>query len=398
MAEWRTVRLKYLSGIPITTGVGLPAEHQNPEWPRYIRTTDIQSPQSLRDDVFYSQPPDLLSVAGVERNDLLLTAAGTVGQSYMHMSDEPAVYAGYLARFRPGPDVDPRFVSYWAQSADYWRQIEVGAVRSTIDNFSAGRYRNMHLRLPSLDVQSRVADFLDRETQRIDQAQAAIARLLDVMTERRREALGRRLSSESCASRRPIWSCISLNPETLSEDTDPDLVFPYIDISTVSEAEMLTPQEVRFSTAPSRARRVVRTGDVIVSTVRTYLRAVAAVPESLDGAVASTGFAVLRPRPSLLDGRYLRYWCMTEEFLSDVIARSYGVSYPAINASDLVRLKMPLPTIAEQLSIVEELEEEEADSRRREDSLRALDELLRQRRQALVTAAVTGQLDVEAMV
>lgn len=252
--------------------------------------------------------------------------------------------------------------------------------------------------LPAPQAQVAIADFLDRETQRIDEARAEVGRLLQLITMRRREALRRRLASEDVTIWRPIWSCIVLNPETLSEGTDSDFQFTYIDIGSITEAEMLTPQEVRFGAAPSRARRVVRAGDVIVSTVRTYLRAVAAVPESLDGAVASTGFAVLRPRPDILDGRYLRYWCMSEDFLSEVVARSYGVSYPAINASDLVRLKIPVPSITEQLSIVDGLEAEEAAAKRQADALRSLDALLQERSQALIAAAVTGQLDVEAMV
>src|SRR5690606_21828835 len=71
--------------------------------------------------------------------------------------------------------------------------------------------------------------------------------------------------------------------------------------------------EMPFGEAPSRARRVVKRGDVIVSTVRTYLRAVAQVDREHDGAVVSTGFAVLRPRQ--IDQRYLRYAVLDGGFL-----------------------------------------------------------------------------------
>jgi len=186
---WPTYRLKHLAAVPISTGVGLPAEHEDESWPRYIRTTDISGPTSLREDVFFSQPPELLQSAGVEYGDLLMTAAGSVGQSYLHLSHNPAVYAGYLARFRPKKDVESRFVAYWAQSSHYWMQIEQGAVRSTIDNFSAGRYRNMALALPSVQDQVRIADELDDLAELNSRARSLLSSLGNLLVERRRSLI-----------------------------------------------------------------------------------------------------------------------------------------------------------------------------------------------------------------
>jgi type I restriction enzyme S subunit len=88
---------------------------------------------------------------------------------------------------------------------------------------------------------------------------------------------------------------------------------------------------------------------------------------------------------------------MTDAFLSEVVARSYGVSYPAINASELVRLKMPVPSMARQVKVVTELEALEHQTAKQRHYLSLLDSLLSERRQALITATVTGQLDVEAV-
>jgi len=187
--DWKRYRLKHLAASPITTGVGLPAEHEEHSWPRYIRTTDIDGPRSLRSDVFFSQPPELVDAAGVQKYDLLMTAAGaTIGKTYLHLTDSPAVYAGYLARFRSGPHVEPRFVAFWAQSSNYWAQIEQGAVRSTIDNFSAGRYQNLEIWCPPLETQVRIADELDAYVATHDEAQREIADLRR-LTDERREAV-----------------------------------------------------------------------------------------------------------------------------------------------------------------------------------------------------------------
>lgn len=171
--SWSRTPLKRLSKAPLVNGLGLPGEHDNPSWPRYIRTTDIESARSLRPDTFASQPPEIAKKAGVEPGDILMTAAGTIGKSVLIEEEIDACYAGFLVRFRPNDLVVGRFISYWMQSADYWAQIDTGAVRSTIDNFSASKYQNLRVPLPSLDEQWRIVDFLDGQVARIDSGVAA---------------------------------------------------------------------------------------------------------------------------------------------------------------------------------------------------------------------------------
>ena len=74
---------------------------------------------------------------------------------------------------------------------------------------------------------------------------------------------------------RRLKHAVQINPETLSEDTDPEYVFDYMDINSVGTGHLSTPPVRQvFGDAPSRARRVVRRGDTTISTVRTYLKAV----------------------------------------------------------------------------------------------------------------------------
>ncbi|MHB1010506.1 MAG: restriction endonuclease subunit S domain-containing protein [Propionibacteriaceae bacterium] len=159
----------------------------------------------------------------------------------------------------------------------------------------------------------------------------------------------------------PLKHVATYNDEVLGEATPPDTVLSYIEISDVSEMEGIresTP--VRFEEAPSRARRVVREGDVLVSTVRTYLRAVAQVPAEHDGAIASTGFAVLRARG--VDPRFLKYGLLYGGFMDDVVAHSEGISYPAISAAELVKIKIPVPdSLSEQRAIADYLDRETAE-------------------------------------
>jgi type I restriction enzyme S subunit len=116
---------------------------------------------------------------------------------------------------------------------------------------------------------------------------------------------------------------------------------------------------------------------VLVSTVRPNLNAVAIVPEELDGATASTGFAVLRPDPTKIEARYLYHWVRTAAFVRALTARATGASYPAVTENVVRESKLPLPPLAEQRRIAAVLDKADAIRRKRRESLRLLDEFLR---------------------
>lgn len=192
---------------------------------------------------------------------------------------------------------------------------------------------------------------------------------------------------------KPLKYLARFNPEVLSDNTSPDFEFDYIDIGGVTLEDGVRHREtMRFETAPSRARKPVRAGDVIVSTVRTYLKAVARIDETHDGAIVSTGFAVLRPNADV-DAGYLYRLCQANAFVADVEAQSTGVSYPAINPSTLAAIKVPFPDFATQKAIAAFLDRETA----RIDKLIAKRSrfitLLKEARVAVVAHAVTQGID-----
>lgn len=190
----------------------------------------------------------------------------------------------------------------------------------------------------------------------------------------------------------------SLNDDALTEDTSPDHEILYVDISSVdSAAGIIQRESLVFAQAPSRARRLVRDGDVIVSTVRTYLRAIAPIAHPEQNLVVSTGFAVVRPRLDI-DSGFLAYALRAPYFVDRVVAYSSGVSYPAINEAELATFPVVLPPLPEQRAIANFLDRETT----RIDALIAkkerLIELLHEKRAALITRAVTKGLDPNALV
>lgn len=149
---------------------------------------------------------------------------------------------------------------------------------------------------------------------------------------------------------------VTINQHSLPEDTDPNFQFRYVDIGTIGRGVLLgLPNELRFADSPSRARRLVRAGDTIVSTVRTYLRAVWSVEEPSSDLVVSTGFAVLTPGPQI-DPRYLGWLAQSDLVVEDIAARSTGVSYPAISAQEIAEVRVPVIGLSAQRRIADYLE------------------------------------------
>lgn len=138
--------------------------------------------------------------------------------------------------------------------------------------------------------------------------------------------------------------------------------FRYVDISGIDrDAKVVTRADsVPCAEAPSRARKQIQTGDVLVSTVRPNLNAVATVPPELDGEIASTGFTVLRARKEVADPRYLFYRTQQREFVDYLVSNATGASYPAVSDAIVKRAVLPLPTPSEQRRIVEILDQADA--------------------------------------
>ena len=153
----------------------------------------------------------------------------------------------------------------------------------------------------------------------------------------------------------PIKYIADCNTEVLPESTDENMTLKYIDIGSVNYGEgICSIQELTFSDSPSRARRIVHLGDTIISTVRTYLKAIAYISEEYSGNICSTGFAVLTPHN--VDAKFFFYALNSDAFVSTVEKYSYGVSYPAITAKALTDLKLTLPPIDMQQCIASYLD------------------------------------------
>ncbi len=150
----------------------------------------------------------------------------------------------------------------------------------------------------------------------------------------------------------------------------PDSSFRYIDISGIDREQkcIASTAELLGSDAPSRARQVVEANDVVVSTVRPNLNAVAMVPSELGGEIASTGFCVLRAMESVLHPRLLFFFVRTKQFINTLLQHVRGANYPAVTDKNVYDVEIPWLPRSEQDRIVEILDQAEALRKKRTEA------------------------------
>ena len=154
--------------------------------------------------------------------------------------------------------------------------------------------------------------------------------------------------------------------------------FEYLDIASIDKESKCIVNSVTTAIveAPSRAKQPVVTGDLLVSTVRPNLNAVAFIEDKYDGCIASTGFCVLRPNVNNVHSRYIFYFIRTKKFVEYLINLATGASYPAVSDKIIKSCPIPLPPLPEQQRIVNLLDRAQELIDKRKKQLELMDSLV----------------------
>ncbi|HMU46476.1 MAG TPA: restriction endonuclease subunit S [Chitinophagaceae bacterium] len=183
------------------------------------------------------------------------------------------------------------------------------------------------------------------------------------------------------------WTSIYVNPND---------EFSYLDINSIDNTinRITDPKKYKYSEAPSRAQQIVKAGDTLFSTVRTYLKNIAQVDSQYDNQIASTGFCVIRPA-SPLNKKYFFYLCLSKAFLEKLNELQRGSSYPAVRNSDVLNQLVPLPPLNEQNRIVEKLDELLSELEKGKEQLQTSLEQLKVYRQSILKHAFEGKVEFD---
>ncbi|MEZ4511447.1 MAG: restriction endonuclease subunit S [Chloroflexota bacterium] len=187
--------------------------------------------------------------------------------------------------------------------------------------------------------------------------------------------------------KRPLAEIAHINAESIRKNNAPENI-EYIDISSVGTGIINEIKAIDFADAPSRARRIVKHGDIIWSTVRPGNRAYSLILNPNPNTIASTGFAVLTAQ--IVPFTFLYQAVITDEFVEHMAKVAKGAAYPAVSTSDFEKVKILVPS----QSLLNEFEQMAKPIARQTQTLRLQNEKLREARDALLPRLMNGSLPV----
>ncbi len=360
-----------------------------------------------------SRSDDLRGYLKVQEGDLVNNIM-LVWKRALGVSKYDGIVSPAYSVFAFKKGMNSNYFHYLLRSDEYiaeFRRNSTGIVDSRLRLYDDS-FGRVFSHVPPLQEQILISNYLNKKTSQIDSLIEKIQQKIELLKEQRTSLINQCVTKglnpdvemkdsgvEWIGEIPKHWELkklkyiVSYNTETLTDKTDPSYEFTYVEIGDVDYIDGISyKSKIAFLDSPSRARRVLRNGDVIISTVRTYLRAIGLIDRE-DDLIGSTGFCVLRSSKEV-SSKYLSYAVRSEWFISDVISNSEGVSYPAINSSDLVNLKVIFPPLNEQIEIENTLDVEIKISNDLISKETKRIELLKEYRQSLISNTVTGKIRV----
>ena len=291
----------------------------------------------------------------------------------------------------PNEKFIPEFLYYCLLSKK--EQLISQAVGNAQPNISQEKIRNTEIPVPPLSEQLKVVNNLQQLLSDIDESIASVQKNVANISQLFDSRLDKIFFLDGKDIHKFPLSEILLKTENVNPALKPLEEFTYIDVSSVSNKtfQVESTQKLLGRDAPSRARKLVKTDDIIFATVRPTLKRVAVIPSELDGQVCSTGYFVLRPKDGL-HYRYLFYYLLSRQFQKQMERLQKGASYPAVTDGDVSSQLIPLPSLQDQIATSTRLDELVVELKKLEQGYREKLLRLRELRNTVLNLAISGKL------
>jgi type I restriction enzyme S subunit len=391
---------------------------------RYIRITDIDSSGNLREEEPTYLTTELAAPYLLRHNDILLARSGaTVGKAFLYEgADDAACFAGYMIRARVNEALArSRFIYYSLQSDQYWNYVRSFHSQATIQNLNARLYGNIPIPLPPVTDQDAIVQFLDREAAKADALHDRYELLGHVLEERRiaiiTQAVTRGLDAEVRMKSSGIEAMTDI-PDTwiaarakfytakIGSGVTPrggaaiylegGVAFlrsqnVYDDGLRLDDVVYVSP-EIDSEMSGTR----LRAGDVLLNITGASIGRTSIVPDSVLPANVNQHVCILRPTAAIVPD-YLAYSLKAAHVRQQILSSENGSSREGLNYKQVGDLAICVPnSIVEQQEIVRFLNRETESLDRLLKACRRAAALVKEHRAALVSAAVTGLIDVTA--
>lgn len=329
---------------------------------------------------------------------LIVAASGTLGFA-IFLGVEGCVHDGwmYFKRIDEGK-LHKQFLYYLLNTLT--KSFNAFSYGAAIQNINTDILRNTEFRIPTLIVQKRIAAILSTYDELIENNQRRIALLEKMAEEIYREWFVRmRFPGHEKVKKIkgvPEGWCVaelkelaSINPSSINRQGNPESIL-YVDISSVSTNRIDDVTPYISANAPGRARRRVKHGDIIWSSVRPANRAYCLIYEPPENLIVSTGFAVIRPN-SATPFTFLFFAVTSNPFVDQMTTVAKGAAYPATSFDDFEKAKLLVPTE----DLLRTFHEKTEPMFRQRHFLQQQSERLRKTRDMLLPRLISGKLSVE---
>ena len=395
---WRP--LKYFCAEPPQYGLNVSSSEytdHNSGGLRLLRTTDIKEDGSLTSgNEVYINPEGASSNYRLTAGDLLLSRSGTLGRSFLcATSSPPSTFAGYLIRFRPRSNVDPRYLNYCCRATFFEDGIKANAVASTIANFNAERYWTLQLPWHPLPEQRAIADYLDAETARIDTLISKRRRLIELLQERWDVWVRNQLASLPNPAR-PLkrhWRVIDCKHRT---PTYVEKGYPVVSPGDATPGRLDLRRAHRFVDESdyndlASGFRQPKRGDIVFS--RNASIGIASYVDTDEPFCMGQDVCLIQSND--MDQLFLMY-ALNSIGLDQLETQKIGSTFDRVNISQILEIRVPVPDSSEQQKLGRRFDLAASRRSRAQGTLEQQIDLLQEYRTTLITATVTGQVSVEA--
>ena len=293
----------------------------------------------------------------IKKGTLLFTGTGEtaeeIGKCVCYNGDSTIYAGGDIITFVP-QDVNPLFLAYQQyQNFSLKKKASFGQGHSVV-HIQKESLEKLNVAYPeSKNEQSRIVEILmkwDKAIELYDKQIDALTRYKAVCLRKMFPAKGQNVPKWRFQSFTGAWEQRKLGKLAIfNPKAELPEIFEYVDLESVVGTEMISHRTESKITAPSRAQRLARTGDLFYQTVRPYQKNNYLFEKPDKHYVFSTGYAQMRP---LVDGQFLLSLVQNENFVKMVLDNCTGTSYPAINSNDLADIEVLSPTEKEEQRII----------------------------------------------
>ena len=294
--------------------------------------------------------------------EAVLTAGDGVGVGKVyHYVNGKFDYHQRVYKISDFKNIDGKFFFYYF-SENFMKIARKYNSKTSVDSVRRHMITEMKIPIPSMIEQKKIVEILSSADEQIEKTEQIIEKTKELKKNLMQQLLTKgmeegKLKLTELGSIPEHWEvkllkeASTINPENVVSN-DKSIPIQYIDIESVKDGKIKSTKPYLLKDAPSRAKRIVKNEDVIVSTVRPYLKAFAKVRDKRSNLVCSTGFAVLRST-NFLDSEYIFQFVNSDIYVNQLINKMRGSNYPAVNTSDIKESKIIVPPVEEQKKIAD---------------------------------------------